>query len=179
MGKHADGDDWIRLAVDRFEKPLTLYALRLLGNVEAARDVVQETFLRLCAQNRSQIEPKLAEWLYTVTRNRALDIKRKDRRMSLMTDQQQESTSSAQPPPPQLAEEKDSAGQIAKMLQLLPPNQQEVIRLKFQHGLSYKEISSVTKLTVTNVGFLIHTGLKTIRQRLTQNEDASSMLRQS
>jgi RNA polymerase sigma-70 factor (ECF subfamily) len=48
---------------------------------------------------------------------------------------------------------------------LLPKNQQEVIRLKFQHGLSYKEISTVTNLSVTNVGFLIHTGLKVLRER--------------
>jgi RNA polymerase sigma-70 factor (ECF subfamily) len=48
----------------------------------------------------------------------------------------------------------------------LPRNQQECIRLKFQSGLSYKQISDVTNLTATNVGFLIHTGLKTLRQRL-------------
>ena len=35
---------------------------------------------------------------------------------------------------------------------------------KFLGGLSYKEISRVTELTVSNVGFLIHTGLKTIRE---------------
>ena len=48
---------WIREAVDRFEGPLTLYATRLLGDAESARDVVQETFLRLCsgARRRSAI----------------------------------------------------------------------------------------------------------------------------
>jgi RNA polymerase sigma-70 factor (ECF subfamily) len=48
----------------------------------------------------------------------------------------------------------------------LPANQQEAIRLKFQHELSYKQIAEVTQLSVSNVGFLIHTGLKTLRQRL-------------
>ncbi len=43
-------------------------------------------------------------------------------------------------------------------------------RLKFQGGLSYKQISEVTSLTVTNVGFLIHTGLKTLRQRLSAEQ---------
>ncbi len=50
----------------------------------------------------------------------------------------------------------------------LPANQQECIRLKFQHGLSYKQISQVTDLSVTNVGFLIHTGLKTLRKQLSE-----------
>ena len=53
-----------------------------------------------------------------------------------------------------------------KILGTLPANQQEVIRLKFQNELSYKEISQVTGLSVTNVGFLIHAGLKAIRQSM-------------
>ena len=40
---------WVRSAVERFEGPLTLYAARLLGDADSARDVVQDTFLRLCA----------------------------------------------------------------------------------------------------------------------------------
>ena len=48
----------------------------------------------------------------------------------------------------------------------LPANQQEVIRLKFQNDLSYREISRITKLSESNVGFLIHTGLKTLRHRV-------------
>ena len=36
----------------------------------------------------------------------------------------------------------------------LPPNQQEVVRLKFQNGFSYQEISRITSLSVGNVGFI-------------------------
>ena len=45
----------------------------------------------------------------------------------------------------------------------IPPPQEEVIRLKFQEGLTYREISQVTGHSVSNVGYLIHTGLKAIR----------------
>jgi RNA polymerase sigma-70 factor (ECF subfamily) len=51
-------------------------------------------------------------------------------------------------------------------LATLSENQQEVVRLKFQSGLSYREISEITDLSVTNVGFLLHTALKKIRERL-------------
>ena len=44
------------------------------------------------------------------------------------------------------------------------------MRLKFQNGLSYKEIAHITNLSVTNVGFLIHTAIKTLRQRMTEQE---------
>ena len=45
--KHA----WVRSAVARYEGPLTLYAARLLGDADRARDVVQDTFLKLCRQD--------------------------------------------------------------------------------------------------------------------------------
>lgn len=48
----------------------------------------------------------------------------------------------------------------------LPTNQQEVIRLKVESGLSYREISELTGLSISNVGYLLHTGLTSIRTRL-------------
>jgi len=62
------------------------------------------------------------------------------------------------------------------MLAALPLNQREVVRLKFQNGLSYQEISRVTSLTVTNVGFLLHTALKTIRHQLQAEAKAAPNL---
>ena len=67
-----------------------------------------------------------------------------------------------------IAERNETRMLLAAQLHQLPANQQEVIRLKFQHGLSYKEISAVTGLTVSNVGFLMHTGISALRQRLAQ-----------
>ena len=54
------------------------------------------------------------------------------------------------------------------LLDRLPETQQEVIRLKFQHGLSYKEISASTGLSVTNVGFILHTGIKRLRKLMSR-----------
>ena len=63
-------------------------------------------------------------------------------------------------------EKEEQISDILKILNTLPANQQEVLRLKFQGDLSYSEISRITSLTVSNVGFLIHTGIKTIRERI-------------
>jgi len=70
------------------------------------------------------------------------------------------------PSPSSQVENREATGQVLKILATLPRNQQEVVRLKFQNGLSYEEISRATQLTVSNIGFLIHTAIKTIRQRL-------------
>jgi len=69
-------------------------------------------------------------------------------------------------PPAKLIEDRDLAARIINMLDTLPENQRAVITLKFQSGLSYKEISGQTGLSVSNVGFLIHAGLKTLRSAL-------------
>ena len=74
--------DWIRSALAQYEGALTRYATHLTGDVERARDVVQDTFLRLCSQKPSRVRDHLAQWLFTVCRNRALDVLRKDNRMS-------------------------------------------------------------------------------------------------
>jgi len=157
--------EWIRAVLDRFEGPLLRYALRITGELEAARDVVQDTFLKLCKEDRTSIEQHLSQWLFTVCRNRALDVQRKERRMSPSFDLDQR-TSPRIDAPHDVAEQHEATSHVLSLLPQLPPNQQEVIRLKFQNELSYREISEVTGLTVTNVGFLLHVGLKRLRELL-------------
>ncbi|MCH6551143.1 MAG: sigma-70 family RNA polymerase sigma factor, partial [Planctomycetes bacterium] len=55
---------------------------------------------------------------------------------------------------------------LLRALDALPKRQQEVIRLKFQAGLSYRDIGDVVGSSAGNVGVLIHTGLKALRARL-------------
>jgi RNA polymerase sigma-70 factor (ECF subfamily) len=59
----------------------------------------------------------------------------------------------------------------------LSSKQQEVIRLKFQGGLSYQEIANVMDITANHVGVLIHTALKNIREHMTGAETDSSEAR--
>jgi len=73
---------------------------------------------------------------------------------------------SPDPSPADRVEQNDSLSRALSLLTHLPSNQQEVLRLKFQHGLSYRDIAGVTSLSESNVGFLIHTGLKTLRQKM-------------
>ena len=158
--------EWVRSALDRFEGPLTRYAERITGDLHRARDIVQDTFIRLCAEDESKVRDRLAEWLFTVSRNRALDVQRKESRMKPMSDLQMETCASDEPSPSAASEREETNSQVVRAIETLPENQQEVIRLKFQNGLSYKEISRITSLSVSNVGFLIHTGIKTLRQQL-------------
>ena len=63
-------------------------------------------------------------------------------------------------------DQRRAVSQILQVVETLPKNQREVIYLKFQSDLSYKEISEVTKLSVSNVGFLIHSAVRAIRKQM-------------
>jgi RNA polymerase sigma-70 factor (ECF subfamily) len=68
-------------------------------------------------------------------------------------------------------EQAESQAAVLALIGHLPPNQQEVIRLKFQSGFSYKEISRITSLSVSNVGFLIHTAVTRLRREMAAQAD--------
>jgi RNA polymerase sigma-70 factor (ECF subfamily) len=139
------------------------YATRLLGDPDRARDVVQDTFVKLMAQPPAAVASHTVEWLYTVCRHRAFDVLRKDVRLTRFADGQMERVTASEPRPGRALEEAETRVAILALISQLPPNQQEVVRLKFQHGFSYKEISRITALSVGNVGFLIHTAVARLR----------------
>lgn len=164
---HVPQSEWIRAAVDRYEGHLTRYAYRITRNLGRAQEVVQETFLRLCRETSGELDGRLGEWLFTVCRNQAFDVYRKERRMTTFTAEQAEAVFADQAlEPAARVDTSDEASRIQFFVDQLPGSQQEVIRLKFQNGLSYQEISKVTGHSVSNVGFLIHRGLKTVRERM-------------
>jgi RNA polymerase sigma factor (sigma-70 family) len=139
------------------------YASRLLGDPDRARDVVQDTFVKLMAQPPAAINGHTVEWLFTVCRHRALDVMRKENRMKRFEEGQMERMSTDDVRPGHELERAETSAVVLQLINRLPPNQQEVVRLKFQNGFSYKEISRITELSVGNVGFLIHTAVQRLR----------------
>jgi RNA polymerase sigma factor (sigma-70 family) len=155
---------WVAEALARFEGPLTRYALRTVGTVELARDVVQDTFLRLWQADRAEVEPRLAAWLFTVCRNRAIDVARREGRMDRVTSG--DGATGREDSPEVALVRKEIAANIVEALEALPARQQEVVRLKFQEGMSYREIGAVLALSESNVGFILHTTMRTLRESL-------------
>ena len=155
------------LAVDNYADNVFRFVLKHLGNEMSAKDVVQETLIKLYQQEPEKVSKSLKSWLFTVCRNRCFDIIRKEKRMTNMDDNKVEIIHDTADDPGKAAERSDQRNQILGFLDKLPDNQKEVIRLKFEGDMSYKEISQVTNLSVSNVGFLIHAGIKRLRGMLT------------
>ena len=149
---------WIEQALELHEGSLVRYARWILSDLESAREVVQETFLRLCKEDPARVDGHLAQWLFTVCRNLAFDARKKEARMTSLGD-----TEIAVAPD---LDERRTVSQVLQLVETLPKNQREVIYLKFQSDLSYKEISDITKLSVSNVGFLIHTAVRAVRKQM-------------
>ena len=170
--QHASKCEWIEAALSQYESKLVRYATWIAGDLERAREIVQETFLRLCKEKPERLNSHLPQWLFTVCRNLAFDVRRKDNRMTPLSEADAARYPSAAPRPGAALEQKEAMGQVQRVLETLPKNQREVIYLKFQCDLSYKEISEITKLSVTNVGFLIHTAIQSLRKQLVSNPEA-------
>lgn len=166
---------WLKGLLAAHERPLARYAARLLGgDPERARDIVQETFLRLWRQDREALAGREVEWLYTVCRNRTVDVRRKEGRMMVVEEPRHPGTAAeaALAPPSQLelVAQRETGGRVLAALEALPERQQEIVRLRFQAGLSYREISRVTGQSVTNVGYLLHTAISQLRARVARLE---------
>ena len=158
--------DWIGSAIDQYQARLIRFASRITGDVESARDVVQDTFLRLCREDLDLIRDHLPAWLFRVCRNRALDVRKKESPLQALDD---DGISALEEPgvgPHARLEQDADARLVRAALDVLPAAQQEVLRLRFQEELSYKEISAITNLSVSNVGFLIHTAVRAIRKQM-------------
>ena len=160
--------EWIRSAIERHEKALLRFASALVGP-GVAPDVVQDTFLRLVAARREDVEDHLTGWLFTVCRNRAYELRRSPSRKHQPLSEGEEMMST-EPTAAEALERHDEHSRVMRLIGELPERHRELVAMRFAGGLSYKEIAGVTGLTETNVGFILHTALKTLKRRLAESE---------
>ena len=161
----------LRSAMSDFEIPLTKYALSILGDLEQARDVVQDTFLKLYKQEPEKVRQKVKSWLFTVCRNHCYDLIKRNRKTSNLEEDEISYIASSEDNPFQVIsflegrEEIDEKIKILySLIEELPSRQREVMRLKFQANLSYKEIAETIGISTSNVGFVMHSALKKLRE---------------
>lgn len=151
--------------VAAYWSPLVQFAGRILDGGADPQDVVQEAFIRLWThRERWGSEGSVRSLLYTVTRNAALDERRRSARG--------ERLAQAVDPPPSTAEPSEvaEAGQlesaIAEAVRRLPPKRQEVFRLSREQGLTYAEIAQVLSVSPQTVANQMSLALADLRKAL-------------
>jgi RNA polymerase sigma factor (sigma-70 family) len=151
--------------LNRYERPLIRYAHSYTQDLEAARDVVQDVFLKLSQHLPTLDGERLAPWLFTVCKNRALDHHRKQQRLVVMEVETLDNEASETPSPGEAMENRETAAVLRDLIDTLPARQREAVRLKFIAGLDYKQISAAMQTSIGNVGYLIHHGVQTLRAK--------------
>ena len=152
------------------ESLLLGYAARLLGDRALAEDTVQEAFMKLHTQWDQVREPR--RWLCRTVHNLALNHLRQSRKIVPLDpaadpgDRTLREEADPQPLPPEQLARGEAIGLVRLSLELLDDRSRELVRLKFNDELSYKEISQRTGLGVGHVGYLLHHALKTMAAEL-------------
>ena len=158
IGHESQLGEWF----EKLEKPLMIYAYQTLNDREEAMDMVQEAFTRFFKEEEKVREPKA--WLYRTTRNLCISHLRKHGRMKTIGEEEQmdflEGSIDRDAHPAKQMERKEAHGRVRHALTMLPADLRELIRMKFDEKMSYKEISEKSGLSVSNVGYKLHTVIK-------------------
>jgi RNA polymerase sigma-70 factor (ECF subfamily) len=172
-GEHdlmSDTHDLFLETLRRYERPLIRYAHGYTGDLEDARDIVQDVFVKLSQNLATLDQERLAPWLFTVCRNRALDHHRKHQRIVVMETETLDLEPAADPAPNDAMEKRETATALRDLIESLPTRQREAVRLKFIAGLDYQQISAAMKTSIGNVGYLIHHGVAALKTKWQAHE---------
>ena len=146
------------------------FALRLLGEVQEAEDVVQDVLLKLWQQREKLAEIGNAEaWCMQLTRNLSLD-RLKSHRRKLRTTLEGWDGAGEGATPYRATEVKDAMQRMQTAMRRLPETQRAVIHLREVEGYSYQEMAEVLSLEMTQVKVYLHRARKALREKLMAEE---------
>jgi RNA polymerase sigma-70 factor, ECF subfamily len=144
--------------VRRYQRPISAYVYRMVGNYESALDLTQEIFIKVYSSLRQyRPEFKFSTWIYKIAHNAAVDHLRRTstREQSLINtiegEQFELPIESGRLSPEQESERKERRGEIEAVVRTLPSNYRELIILRHSQDLTYEEIVEVTGLPLGTV----------------------------
>ncbi|MFO7589879.1 MAG: RNA polymerase sigma factor [Acidimicrobiia bacterium] len=153
-------------------------AVRLTGNEEDARDVVQETYLRAWKSlKRFRGDAAFTTWLYRITANVSYTLvdRRRRRRTSPIDDVPEQIDIRVEARTEDLVGATLGLGELAESLDRLSPSLRSLVILKDVYGLSHEEIADDLGISVSAAKVRLHRGRKRLREMLDQSEGRSSI----
>ena len=161
--------------VRRYQRPISAYVYRMVGNYESALDLTQEIFIKVYSSlRRYRDEFKFSTWIYKIAHNSAVDHLRRNstREQSLVVghegDQFELPVESTRLTPEQESERKERRGEIESVVRTLPSNYRELIILRHSQDLSYEEIVDVTGLPLGTVKNRLFRAREMMRQQFVE-----------
>jgi RNA polymerase sigma-70 factor (ECF subfamily) len=158
--------------VRRYQRPISAYVYRMVGNYESALDLTQEIFIKVYSSlDRYRAEFKFSTWIYKIAHNAAVDHLRRTatREQSLVVgadgDQFDLPIESNRLSPEQESEQRERRVEIETVVRALPANYRELIILRHSQDLSYEEIVEVTGLPLGTVKNRLFRAREMMRQQ--------------
>jgi RNA polymerase sigma factor (sigma-70 family) len=162
--------DWFENFYKELYPKLFRYALRFI-EASKADEIVQDSFVKLLDQPDNKEPNHMTSWLYVTCRNQCIDEIRRRRKMKSSEDIDEDLLVDQTDHLDDQIYQNQINEQLKSALAVLTFKEKEVIRLKFQDGLSYQQISEITGHNVNYVGVLIHESVQKIKgQVLTLNQ---------
>jgi RNA polymerase sigma-70 factor (ECF subfamily) len=120
----------------------------LLRNEQDAQDVVQEAYLRAFKSFGGFHGSNGRAWLLTIVRNTSYTLLKKNKTVDLTTtfDEEIHASSYESVSPATILERAEDAELIREAMDELPAEFREILALRHQEGLSYKEIADITQI---------------------------------
>ncbi|HET9527017.1 MAG TPA: sigma-70 family RNA polymerase sigma factor [Pyrinomonadaceae bacterium] len=161
--------------VRRYQRPISAYVYRMVGNYESALDLTQEIFIKVYnSLERYRAEFKFSTWIYKIAHNAAVDHLRRTatREQSLVVgpegDQFELPIESSRLSPEQESERRERRVEIETVVRALPANYRELIILRHSQDLSYEEIVEVTGLPLGTVKNRLFRAREMMRQQFVE-----------
>jgi len=149
--------------IERYQRSVLNLAFRFLGDKEEAKDVGQETFLRVYQSvRRYQPIAQFRTYLFRITKNLCLDYLEKKK--PFYTADLPEFPSDSNPAGD--LQKKELSGILMMAVQSLPENQRIALLLHHFEGLKYIEIAEIMETTVSAIESLLVRAKRTLRDKL-------------
>ncbi|WP_235295792.1 RNA polymerase sigma factor [Portibacter marinus] len=149
-----------------FKNKMYRLALRIVGSVHEAEDVVQEVMIKVW-KKRDQLENvrNVEAWCMTLTRNEAIDATRSKHRRTVGIETQYDMHDESVSAQKQL-ETNETVNRIKRYIDALPENYRTVVHLRDIEEMSYDEIAEVSGFTKDQVKVYLHRGRKKLREQI-------------
>ena len=170
----ASGDiDAYGKIVNRYRGRLYNFVFRFVGERETAEDIVQETFLRAFRKRKEyRAIANFSTWLFTIAGNLAKSELRRRKRWRLFSLHKDDENDTGMDLPdesfrPDTVPESSIADvQIQQAILSLSENYRQVVLLRDVEGLSYQEISEISKCPVGTVKSRVNRARLKLQQKL-------------
>ncbi|ANE48125.1 RNA polymerase sigma24 factor [Paenibacillus swuensis] len=157
---------------DRYEKPVYAFAYRMVKDAMQAEEIVQELFFRIwnAAEHYDPAQGKWTTWMFTLTRNIAIDglRKKENRTVKQMTEPEKLQQYADRNTNTEAEIENKLIGEeVRAALQSLNKDQQQVIEMIYFGGYTQQEVSSQQEIPLGTVKSRVRLAIKQLKQILT------------